>query len=118
MIVWTDGWLDPAAHRQSERACGGSEGSGGAGSSSEPSHGGFVGRVFGAGSVHPLDGLWCLAVSVVVGPWHARVYGVWWWTREVRRACRCVRTRECVGGCVCGVRSNAWEDEEGGDERW
>ena len=42
----------------------------------------------GAGSVYPLDGLWFVRVSVVVGRWHARVYGVWWWTREVRRACR------------------------------
>ncbi len=76
MIVWADGWLDPAVLRQSERACGGSEGSGGAGSSCEPSHGGFVGRVFGAGSVYPLDGLCLVGVSVVVGPWYGRLYGV------------------------------------------
>jgi hypothetical protein len=43
---------------------------------------------------------------------------VWWWISEVRRACRCVRTRGCVGGCVCGVRDDDWEDEEGDDERW
>jgi hypothetical protein len=76
VIVWTDDWRDPALHRQSERACGGSEGSGGAGSSCVPSHGGFVGRVFGAGSVNPLECLWFVGVSV--GRWHARVYGVWW----------------------------------------
>ena len=86
VIVWTDDWCDPAVHRQSEGACGGSEGSGGAGSSCEPSHGGFVGCVFGAGSVYPLDGLWFVRVSAAVGRWYARVYGVWWWTREVRRA--------------------------------
>ena len=85
MIVWTDDWCDPAVHRQSGGACGGSEGSGGAGSSCEPSHGGFVGGVFGAGSVYPLDGLWFVGVSVAVGRWHGSVYGVWWWTREVRR---------------------------------
>jgi hypothetical protein len=84
VIVWTDDWRDPAVLRQWERACGGSEGSGGAGSSCEPSHGGFVGHVFGAGSVYPLDGLWFVRVSVVVD-WHTRVYGVFWWTREVTR---------------------------------
>ena len=73
---------------------------------------------FWAGSVYPLDGLWFVGVSVVVGPWYGSVYGVWWWTREVRRARCCVRTRGCVGGCVCGVRGDAWEDEEGDDERW
>ncbi len=41
---------------------------------------------FGAGTVNPLDGLWFVRVSVVVGRWHERVYGLWWWTREVRRA--------------------------------
>jgi hypothetical protein len=66
--VLADDWCDPAVHRQWEGACGGSEGSGGAGSSCEPSQGGFklVGRVFGAGSVYPLDGLWFGRVSVVV----------------------------------------------------
>ena len=73
VIVWTDDWCDPAVHRQSERACGGSEGSGGAGSSCEPSQGGFVGRVCGAGSVCPLCGLWFAGVSVVVGHWYARL---------------------------------------------
>ncbi len=86
MIVWTDDWGDPAVHRQWERACGGSEGSGGAGSSCEPSQGGFVGGVFGAGAVYPLDRLWFVRVSVVVGRWRARVYGVWRLAREVRRA--------------------------------
>ena len=86
MIVWTDGWFDPAVHRQSERACGGSEGSGGAGSSCEPSRGGFVGSIVWDGSVYHLDGLWFVGVSVVVGRWYGRVYCVWWWTREVRRA--------------------------------
>ena len=86
VIVWTDGWCDPAVHRQSERAFGGSEGSGGAGSSCEPSHGGFVGGVFGAGSVYRLDGLWFVGVRVVVGPLYGSVYGVRWWTGEVRRA--------------------------------
>ncbi len=32
---------------------------------------------FGVGDVYPLDGLWFVRVSVVVGRWHARVYGVW-----------------------------------------
>ena len=86
MIVWTDGWCDPAVHRQSGGACGGIEGSGGAGSSCEPGQGGFVGHVVGACSVYPVDGLWFVRVSVVAGRWHARVYGVWWWPREVRRA--------------------------------
>ncbi len=86
MIVSIDHRCDPGVHRQSERACGGSEGSGGAGSSCEPSQGGFVGHVFGAGSVYPLFGVWFVRVSVFVERWYARVYGVWWWTREVRRA--------------------------------
>ena len=73
MIVWTDEWYDPAAYRQSERACGGSQGSGGPGSSCEPSQGGFVGHVIGAGRAYPLDGLWFVRVGVVVGRWHARV---------------------------------------------
>ena len=72
MIVWTDGWCDPAVHRQSGGACGGSEGSGGAGSSCEPSQGGFVGGVSWAGSVYPLYGLWFVCVSVVACRWHAR----------------------------------------------
>ena len=72
VIVWTDDWRDPAVYRQSERACGGSEGSGGAGSSCEPSHGGFVRRVVGAGSVYALDCLWFVLVGVVVGCWYAR----------------------------------------------
>jgi hypothetical protein len=110
VIVWTDDWRDPAVHRQSERACGGSEGSGGAGSSCEPSQGGFVGDVFGGGSVYPLEGLWFVFVSVVVGAWYWRVNDV--------RAWRCVRTRGCVGGCVCGVRGDDGEDEEGDDEGW
>jgi hypothetical protein len=29
-----------------------------------------------AGSVYPLDGLWFVRVSDVVGRWYARVYGV------------------------------------------
>jgi hypothetical protein len=77
VIVWADERCNPAVHRQSERACGGSEDSGGAGSSCEPSHGGFVGGVFGAGSVYPLYGLWFVGVSVVVGAWYWRVYCVW-----------------------------------------
>ncbi len=40
VIVWTDERRDPAVRRQSEWTCGGCEGSGGAGSSCEPSHGG------------------------------------------------------------------------------
>ena len=42
---------------------------------------------FWAGSVYPLDGLWFVGVSVVGGA-GIRGYWVWWWTREVRRACR------------------------------
>ena len=80
VIVWTDDWRDPAVYRQSQRACGGSEGSGDSGSSCEPSHGGLV------GSVYPLEALWFVRVSVVVGRWYGRVYGVWWWPREVRLA--------------------------------
>jgi hypothetical protein len=45
LIVWTDEWFVPSLRRQSERACGGSEGSGGAWSSCEPGQGGFVGGV-------------------------------------------------------------------------
>ena len=36
-------------------------------------------------SVYPLVALWFVRVSVVVGRWLARVYDLWWWTREVRR---------------------------------
>jgi hypothetical protein len=75
VTVWIEGWQDTAVHRQFVRSCGCSEGSGGAGSSCGPSQGWFVGLVFGAGSVYPLDGLWLVRVSVVVGRWHARVYG-------------------------------------------
>ena len=39
-------------------------------------------------SVYTLEALWFVRVSVVVGRWLARVYDLWWWTREVRRACR------------------------------
>ena len=86
VIVRADRRLHATLCRQSERACGGSEGSGGAGSSCEPSQGGFVGHVVGAGFVYPGDCLWFVRVSVVVGRWHARVSGVWWWPRKVRRA--------------------------------
>ncbi len=93
VIVLTDGRLYATVYRQSERAFGGSEGSGGAGSSCEPSWGGLLGRVFLGWRrvflgwrVLALDVLWFVSVSVVVGSWHARVSGVWWWTREVRRA--------------------------------
>ena len=41
---------------------------------------------FGVGGVYQLDGLWFVLVGVVVGCWYAREYGVWWRTREVRRA--------------------------------
>jgi hypothetical protein len=76
VVVCTDDWCDTAVHRQSQRACGGSAGSGGAGSSCEPSHGGLVGGVFGLGSGCPLDGLWAVRVSVAVGRLHAMAYGV------------------------------------------
>jgi hypothetical protein len=99
VIVWTDGWLDPAAHRQWERACGGSEGSGGAGSSCEPSHGGFVRHVFGAGSVYPLDGLWFVRVSVVVGRWYARVNGVLVDKGGETRLTLCAQVG--MRGCLC-----------------
>ncbi len=42
--------------------------------------------VFVVGEVYPLDRSWFVRVSVVVGRWYWRVYGVWWWTREVRRS--------------------------------
>ncbi len=68
VIVRADGRLYATVYRQPDRACGGSEGPGRAGSSCEPSHGGFVGCV---------GSLWFVRVSVVVGHWDARVYGVW-----------------------------------------
>jgi hypothetical protein len=109
VTVWTDERCNPAVHRQSERACGGSEGSGGAGSSCEPSHGGFVGHAFGAGSVYPLEALWfvcecccgALACDVV---WCGSVVGNGGETRLI------VYARRCGGGCVCGVRGDDWED--------
>jgi uncharacterized membrane protein len=86
VIVWTDDWCDPAVHRQSGGACGGSEGSGGTGSCCEPSQGGFVGGVVGASSVYPLDGVWFVRVSVFCGGAGTTVYCVWWLARVVRRA--------------------------------
>ncbi len=74
--------------------------------------------LFGAGSVYSVYGWWFVGVSVAVGRWYARVYGVWWWPRELSRGCRCARTLGCLGGCVCGVRGDDWEDEEGDDEWW
>ncbi len=49
VIVWTDGWSNPAAVQcQCKGPCGGYKDSGGAGSSCEPSHGGLVGSVIWA----------------------------------------------------------------------
>ena len=114
MNVWTDDWRDATVHRQSEGACGGSEGPGGAGSSCEPSRGGSVGGVFWVGSACPAYVLWFVRMVAGVERWYARVYGVWWRAREVRRVGCCV----CAGmhGCVCIVRGDAWKDVEGDDE--
>ncbi len=82
--------------------------------------------MFGAGIVYVLDCVWFVRVGTVWGRLYARVYGVWWWTREVRRAGRRVRTRGCMGGCVSGVcrdgegneEGDDRKGEEGVDERW
>ncbi len=98
VIVWTDGWLDPAVDGQSERACGGSEGSGGAGSSCEPGHGGLPvsGRLLGVevGAYFHYSGLCKSALFWGAGMRGYRVvYAVWWWTHLTL----------CASGdaCVC-----------------
>ena len=66
VILWTDGWCDPAVQHQCKWAREGSEGSGGAGSGCEPSHGGSPGLVFGlvVGSIVACA-CWCCCGALV-----------------------------------------------------
>jgi hypothetical protein len=79
---------------------------------------GSLGREVGVGSGHDcgLHDLLLLYDACVRGC--TVVYALFWQAWDVGRPGRCVRTWGCVGGCVCGVRGDAWEDEEGDDERW
>jgi hypothetical protein len=92
VIVWTDGWLDPVVDGQSERAFGGSEGPGGAGSTCEPGHGGLPvsasGRLLGVlvGAYFHNSGLCKSALFWGAGMRGYRVvYAVWWRARQVAR---------------------------------
>ncbi len=62
VIVWTDDWCDTPACRQLEGPCGGSKGSGGAGSSCEPSQGGLLacGSLFAVGAHFMIVVHWCV----------------------------------------------------------
>ena len=70
---------------------------------------------FWAGNVYPLDGLWFVGVSVVVGRWYTRVLGV---VVDKGGETRLpLSSLPGMRGWLC-MWSARWEDEEDDDERW